>query len=480
VTYTPPYKPYAKQQEALDKMDGQEAFALFMAMRTGKTKTLLDDFGRMELRGDAKNLFVIAPGGVYKTWVGACQEHLSADLRQRAIIGLWESGSGATKRRDFREFMNETGRPRILLMNVEALSSVKDARDAAIAFSGAAACDTAIDESTIIKNPASARTKFINQKLAPLAKYRRILCGLPTPRDPLDIYAQMEFLNWRILGHRSFYSFRARYAVMWQANFNGRSIPVVKGYRDLDDLQARLEPYSYRCLLEDCYDVPPKVYVRREVALTPEQKRIYSEMRDFATAKLAAESYVTATVVIAQMSRLHQILCGHTTDEEGRFQEIPENRTSSLLELLAEFDGKAIIWCAYGYDVEKVAAALRKEYGDDSVACFWGGNAKTREGDETRFKGDPACRWMVATAAAGGRGRTWLGASLIVYYSNTEDLEHRSQSEERAQGVGKTDFVTYVDLVAPGTVDDRRIFALRNKIDLAATVTGDNYKEWLI
>lgn len=478
--YTSALKPFAHQLKALEKMDGKESFALLMQMRCGKTKTLLDDYGRMELDGRVKNLCVIAPGGVYKTWKKAAEEHLSADLKSRVKIGMWESGANATKTREFKAFMDEREAPRILLINVEALSSVKAAREAVEAFLKADKAVLAIDESTIIKNPSSQRTKFINSKLAGLATYRRILSGLPTPKNPLDIYGQMEFLDWKILGHRSYYSFRARYAVMWQQQFGGRSVPIVKGFRDLDNLAEKIDPHSFRVLLSDCYDLPPKTYELREVTLTAEQKRAYSDMKKFATTQLATGEHVTATVVVAQIIRLHQILCGHTQDEEGVFHEIPENRTSELLEILDDYDGKAIIWCSYDFDVQKVAKALQKTYGEGSTARFWGGNRSTREAEEARFLNDPECRFMVATAAAGGRGRTWTVASLTIYFSNTQDLEHRSQSEERTQGVGKTQAGAYIDLVVPGTVDEKIIFALRNKIDLAAAVTKDGYKEWLI
>jgi hypothetical protein len=69
---------------------------------------------------------------------------------------------------------------------------------------------------------------------------------------------------------------------------------------------------------------------------------------------------------------------------------------------------------------------------------------------------------------------------MVVYYSNTADLEHRSQSEERAQGVDKTTSVLYVDLVAPGTVDEKMLKTLRAKINMAATITADSWREWVI
>jgi len=119
-------------------------------------------------------------------------------------------------------------------------------------------------------------------------------------------------------------------------------------------------------------------------------------------------------------------------------------------------------------------------HGRDAVALFYGGNRKEREEEERRFKTDPACRFMVATPAAGGKGRTWDVADLVVYYSSTNDLEHRAQSEERPRNVGKVKPIHYVDLVVPGTVDEKIIQALRAKIDLAAVVTGDAWREWLI
>jgi hypothetical protein len=46
--------------------------------------------------------------------------------------------------------------------------------------------------------------------------------------------------------------------------------------------------------------------------------------------------------------------------------------------------------------------------------------------------------------------------------------------------MAKTDCTAYVDLIVPGTVEEVIIKALRKKIDLAAVITGDNYREWLI
>jgi len=477
MTYQSKREPRAKQREALDLLKGHDAFALLMAMRTGKTKVVLDDWGKLAASGSVSGLLVIAPAGVYRTWETAIRE----DLGVAATVYTWVSGgkSRVKAKASLAAFTQASG-PRILLMNVEALSSVAEARELTLTFLAADPTMTVIDESVIIKNPSSKRTKFIVDKLAPLSKYRRILSGLPTPRSPLDLYTQFAFLNPNIIGIRSFWAFKNRYAILKPIMVGGRMIRIVDGYRDTEQLQRLIAPHSFRCRLEDCYDLPASDYSIRGGALTDEQRRIYSSLKQFATASLANEKHITATIVITQILRLHQVLCGIVTDEEGNTHHIPEHRTAELLSLLDDYDGKAIVWCSYDANIRHVAAALEKEYGAGSVARFWGGNATTREEEEIQFKTNPACRFMVATASAGGRGRTWHGANLVIYYSNTYDLDHRSQSEERVKAVGKTTQVAYVDLVARETIDEKIINVLRSKIDMAATITGDAWREWLV
>jgi SNF2 family DNA or RNA helicase len=479
VKYVPPRAPWPWQKEARDKMRGRKVFALLMAMRTGKTKTLLDDYGELEAEGLCVNLMVTAPGGVYETWRTAAEEELSSGLLSRMTIHVWTSGNGVGERRRRRAFMEARG-PRLLVMNIEALSSVEEARQMAVDFLSSAVSMLAVDESTTIKNSGARRSKFVIKSLGPLAAYRRILSGLPSPRSPLDVYAQFAFLDWRIIGHRSEWTFKMRYAIQVRRQFGGRSFLVVTGYQNVEELQKLIEPYSYRKLLEDCYELPEKMYSIRYVDMTPEQRRLYKELKEFATTQIASEKHVTATIVIVQMLRLHQILCGHVVDEEGVEHSVPENKTRALLDLLEEYDGKAIIWCSYDADILKVSAALDKEYGKGSCARFWGGNRREREAEERRFKGDPACRFMAATPAAGGKGRMWAVANLVIYYSSTNDLEHRSQSEERPQAVNKKDHVSYVDLICRGTVEEKFLHALRQKINLSSMITGDSWREWVV
>lgn len=468
-------KPYAHQQKALDLLKGKEFFALWMAMRTGKTKVTLDDFGRLADKGEVLDLLIIAPAGVYMTWIDEVEKHMDPDLS--VAVHAWSAQDKSTKELD--KFLKRGG-VRILLVNVEALSMVKRAQELCVQFVKQRGAMVVVDESTTIKNHRAKRTKFLLTQVGPLAKKRRLLSGLPTPKSPLDAWGQFEFLKPGLLGFPKYARFEREFAVTKLLPINGRYISVVVGYRNTEKLAKIMEPHRFRVLLSDCYDMPEKIYSRREVTMDPEQERIYKSLAKSSMADLNGKGFVTATEVIVQMLRLHQVLCGHVIDEIGERHVIPERRVRELLNLLEEYEGKAIIWCTYGYNVEDVTDALREKYGEKSVARFWGGNKATREAEEKVFKTDPECRFMVATPSAGGRGRNWSIADLVVYFSSTPDLEHRAQSEDRTQEVGKKKSTLYVDLVVPGTVDEKILKALRNKINLSSTITGDNFREWLV
>ena len=105
------------------------------------------------------------------------------------------------------------------------------------------------------------------------------------------------------------------------------SIPMIKGYRNLDELHKRIAPHSFRVKLEDCFDLPPADYSFRDVEMHPDQERVYVDLKEFMTAQLEGAKQVTAQNVITLMLRLHQVLCGHTRDENGDYVSIPELRT---------------------------------------------------------------------------------------------------------------------------------------------------------
>jgi SNF2 family DNA or RNA helicase len=249
----------------------------------------------------------------------------------------------------------------------------------------------------------------------------------------------------------------------------------------LDELKEKLDKFSFRVTKEECLDLPEKLYVKREVDLTEEQVKAYNEMRLMALAQFS-EGLVSTVNALTQIMRLHQIVCGHVKLDDGTVLHLPNNRIKELLNVTEESDGKMIIWANYRHDIEAIKLALQEAYGMSAVGTYYGdtsGDERQRVVSEFQNP-DSAMRFFVGNPSTGGYGLTLTAASIVVYYSNSFDLEKRLQSEDRAHRIGQTKNVTYVDLICPKTVDEKIVKALRDKINIANQVMGEELKAWLI
>ena len=469
-------KPYAHQLTALEKSWNRDTFAYFMEMGTGKTKVLIDNLAMLYDKGKVDGALIVAPKGVIGTWYN---QELPAHLPDHIenVTVLWQANINK-KQQDKLDQLFKTGHElHIIVMNVEAFSTDKG-RLFAAKFLRSHKSMIAIDESTTIKNPKAKRTKNI-LSLSALAKYKRIMTGSPVTKNPLDLYSQCEFLDPRLLDFASYYSFRNRYAEMKTMHVSGRSIQVVHKFRHLDELSDTLKPFSYRVLKQDCLDLPDKVYIKRNISLSKEQRQVYDQMKKEAVAVLNGKQ-VSSVTVLSQLMRLHQITCGHFTANDGSTQEIKNNRIQELLDVLEEIEGKAIIWAHYQHDVKNIKKHIQKEYGPGSVVDYYGLTPQDqRQKNIKKFQANNGVRFLIGTPATGGYGITLVQASTVIYYSNGYDLEKRMQSEDRAHRIGQKKTVTYVDIIAEETVDTKIVKSLRKKINIASKVMGEELKSWI-
>jgi SNF2 family DNA or RNA helicase len=362
-------------------------------------------------------------------------------------------------------------------MNVEAFSTEKGVKFAS-KFLNSHKALMAIDESTTIKTPTAKRTKSIID-LGKYAKYKRIMTGSPVTKNPLDLYTQCEFLDPYLLDFTSYYAFRNRYAEMKTMHLRGRSIQVVDEFKNLAELSESLKGFSYRVLKEDCLDLPPKNWIKRHIQLSKEQEKIYKQMKEHALAMLNGKVTSTMTV-ITQLMRLQQITCGHFVADDGTTQEIKSNRITELMNVLDETEGKAIIWGHWQKDIKNIVSEIEKVYGPGSVVSYYGLTPQEERQDNIRqFQHDPKCRFMVGTPSTGGYGITLTAANTVIYYSNGYDLEKRLQSEDRAHRIGQKKTVTYIDLICEDTIDEKIVKALRDKINIASEVLGEELRAWI-
>ena len=476
ISYKFKTKPYAHQLKALELSWNKEVFAYFMEMGTGKSKVLIDNISMLYDKGKINAALIIAPKGVVKTWYDSeIPTHMVDHVQKKTV--LWQALINQKQQSKLDTLFRAGVDLRILIMNVEAFST-KKGLEFAKKFLNCHSAMVAVDESTTIKNPGAKRTKAI-LSLSRMAKYRRILTGSPVTKSPLDLYTQCFFLDSFLLDHSSYYSFRTRYALMRTANFGGRSVQIVVGYRNLGELSEILKPFSYRVLKDDCLDLPKKTFMKRIIQLTPDQFKLYEQMRKTALATLNGKMTTTVTV-LTQLMRLQQITCGHFKADDGTTQEIKNNRIDELIDLLYEIEGKVVIWAHWQRDVYKIIEAVTKEFGEGCCVDYFGLTPQNeRQENIKKFQEDEKVRFFIGTTQTGGYGITLTAANNMIYYSNGYDLEKRKQSEARIDRIGQTKPMTYIDILAEDTIDEKIVVALRKKVNIATEIMGEELKAWI-
>lgn len=470
-------KPYLHQAAFLQRFWEDPEVALLADMGTGKSFMLINNAAMLYDKGKINSMLIVAPKGVYRNWyTSEVPKHMPEHVQY--TMAAWSPSPRKAEKAQMELMLNAVDTLRILVMNIEAFSTPKGLNFASV-FLRVTNAFMAIDESTTIKTPGAKRTKGII-KVGREARYRRIATGSPVTKSPLDLFSQCEFLGPNNLNYSSYYAFQNRYAVLVERKLPTHTFKQIVGYRHLEELQKKLNSFSFRVTKEECLDLPDKVFVRRDIELTDEQRKAYDQMKLMALTLIDGDMMSTNNA-LTQIMRLHQICCGHVKFDDGRQVDIPNNRVNELLATTQEVTGKIIIWANYRRDIENIKAALQKEYGMTAVATYYG-DTETEERQEivTKFQDpDSDLRFFVGNPRTGGYGLTLTAAHTVIYYSNSFDLEVRLQSEDRAHRIGQTNKVTYIDFISPGTVDEHIVKALRNKINIASAVLGEDLKDWI-
>lgn len=498
-------KPYKHQVEALQASLGHREFGLFMEQGTGKSWVILARFLREWQEGNVDALVVIAPKGVYRNWLDQLQQHWPVGTPiEEAVWGAYrlkEDNIGLAK-----HLVPVKGkRPRVLLMNVEALSTKDTKRDkrpksvkghqlpdvsrcSAVAYLeeylSVNRCILAVDESTAVKSHRSNRTKQLTL-VRGAAKIRMIASGLPVPKSPMDLWGQCLVLGKGLLPFPSYLAFESRYAIKKRVRFGPRSFDVIEGFRDMEHLQGLMQGFTFRVLKEDCLDLPPKIYQVREVELSAQQIRVYNDLAIRFQAEVENGMVATALDAMTRSIRLHQVTCGFLVAEGQNLEtsevvELEHNRMHELVAQIEELHGSVIVWAPYRYSLAAIHRVLADKYGKDSVAPYWGATSPEQREKSIKDFNSGKARFFLGNPDVGGMGLTLNIARSVVYYSNRHKLESRLQSEDRCHRIGQTKSVTYVDLLVRNTVDERVLTCLRASYDIGQKLLGDHRKQaWL-
>lgn len=487
-TYKFKTTPDPHQLEILQNTAHLNAFALFWEMGVAKTKPTIDNIAILFEQNQINGALILAPNGVDLNWLNdEIPKHLPDHIRKESRIFRFSSKKSKSKwhKEEIRWLLQHSPHSlAILIMSYDAIMTL-EGKEAALNFLDKRTTFYVLDESVAIKTPGAKRTMRI-VRTAHRAKYRRILDGLPTPKGAFDIYSQIQFLDadfWKRQGWDNFAMFKSHFGVFEQAWGKGsQEYERLLGFRNLAELSNLIAPISSRLLKSQVLNLPPKVYLPRYFELAPIQRKMYDELENEFRLWLDADTLVTANLAIVRLLRLQQISCGYiptppTDDAQSNPEpmhmiEGPNPRLKMMEEILETNEDKAIIWARYKLDISLLQQLLTKH--KKSFVTYTGDtNDEDREYAREAFQNNPDIQYFLGTPSAAGKGLTLHAAHHSIYYSNSFNLSHRKQSEDRVHRRGLEHSATYIDLLGNDTVDKRIMLNLCEKMNTSDAILGD-------
>lgn len=313
------------------------------------------------------------------------------------------------------------------------------------------------DEIHKAKNAQSQQGKAIHHLKSP---YKVALTGTPLMNNPIDLY---NILKWLDAERGSFYGFRNRYCIM--GGYGGYEIV---GYKNLKELQTRLDNVMLRRKKEDVLDLPPKLRQTEYVEMTAKQRQIYTDVlrgvrENLANIKLSPNP-------LAQLVRLRQAT-SHTGIISDAVQESAKfDRMKEIVEELVDSNQKAIVFSNWTEVTDRALKELQ-----DYNPAYITGDVKDRQSQVEKFQNDDSCKVIIGTIPAMGTGLTLTAASTVIFLDKPWNPANTVQAEDRAHRIGTTGTVNVITLVCKDTIDERIEEIIYEKSELSeGLVEGDD------
>lgn len=521
---------YKHQEIALERYCKASAIPLFFDPGTGKTRTALLIAATKYAAGEIDSLLVIAPNGVHKQW--ATEE-----------IPKWISDVNTTVQwKKNKKLFFIDGALNIVCTNIEQFSTKTRYLDY-VEWVNSHRAMIVLDEATRIKNPKAIRTQRLLYefntvirrgktilKSEPKTVARAILTGTPVTNGPFDVWSMFEFLQPGYFGI-NWYGFQNKYGMFHAIQVNGRVIRILINeeawhqikaatsfemanalygvnlstydmiksqesyqgpFKNVEQLRDKMLEIAMFVKIEDCIDMPDRVYNRKLLDMSPEQERVYDELETYYITtykdeKVEAKSKLTAYI------RLQQIASGFVSSEqvpEDELEDPPPNKIT-WFDDLPKMDQLLV-------DCEEIVGAIENPTGQVIIVCHFSAEAE-RIFDSLQAAGYHCCLqtgWKKVGSIDGFKQGKYsvmvanirvisMGFNLqelchhMIFYSNTFSLEDRIQVEARIYRAGQKQKCIYTDYVMKDTIDMKVYAALKQKKQLADYIRETSVKDML-
>lgn len=427
------------QNDAVNKMLPSLVGALFMDMGTGKSLTAIKLASLRKYQGKIDKVVWCCPVSLKINTQRQIITHTDAIFDEVHLFN-----SKTTDKKLKKTFWHVVGIESIGQSDrvTVALNALVDDRTMLI-----------VDESSFIKGHRSKRANRLIE-IGKKAKYRLILTGTPISQGIEDLYTQMTFLSDKILGYRSWYSFR-RAHIEYSEKYKGK----IEKRMNHDYLAMRIAPYVYQVKKEECITLPEKSSSSCYVDLTDEQRKYYDIAKEIFFEEITSCEEETPVAIYRLFGSLQSIVNGvmpsHYLEEGEAPKTLKNAKIGELLRVLRNVENKhVVIWVKYVASVHVLNEVIKKEYPETNISLYFGELNESEKNIELQ-------RWrergglLVATQSSGGYGLTLVESAYSIFFSNSFKYSERIQAEDRLHRIGQVNPVHYVDIWCDCGIEDR-------------------------
>lgn len=295
------------------------------------------------------------------------------------------------------------------------------------------------DELAVLRNKSTGLWKAARALVgAPSVLYAWGMTGSPTPTAPTDAWGQLQLLT-------------PDRTTRTMTRFRDRTMRQVSGFKwvarpDANEVVFEAMQPSVRFTRDDVQELPPTVYVNREVRLEPDAAKAYKILFDKMAMMTNRGETITAVNEGVLQNKLLQVACGFVYTDKHQIYELPNrSRMDALLEAIEETDRKVIVFVPFIHALEGVAKFL--ETHKKSVALVYGQTPRARRNHVFRtFQDAEHPRILVAHPQCMAHGLTLTASNTIVWYCPTNSLEIYEQANARITRPGQTSKTLIVHL----------------------------------
>ncbi|OOG78836.1 DEAD/DEAH box helicase [Algoriphagus sp. A40] len=320
-----------------------------------------------------------------------------------------------------------------------------------------------LDESQAIKNPTSNIAVAVNKLKS---KRRLILTGTPVENSTMDLWSQMNFVNPGLLGNQAL--FKKQYL---------QPIEKENNREKAGRLNAMIKPFILRRLKSQvAKDLPEKLTNVKYSDMTPEQEKVYEEVKTYYREKIIGElngggrgsqqfTLLRGLTQLRQIANHPKLVREDYKDDSGKLEDI----TYMLQETISE-NHKVLVFSQFVRHLSIVRAYLDE---NKIPYAYLDGATKDRQAQVEKFQNDENIKVFLISLKAGGVGLNLTKAEYVFLLDPWWNPAVEAQAIDRAHRIGQENKVIIYKFITRGSVEEKIMALQDRKLALAGELISN-------